>query len=129
MNPQCTRDRRPAAGPHTQRQPAGATAGVIQAPAEGTCDVVTRDNDFANGFRRLACGPFGLEPASHTIVAALAEPERMEQIDREAQAVYASPLYFDEMAKRYKGSTKVTVMPTARSQATVDEMVFQYTFA
>ncbi len=105
------------------------TAGIIEPPDEGARHLVTRDADFADGFRRLTRSVYGAERASRTVVAALSEPDRLDRIDREAETVYASPLCFNQVVNRYQNSKRVLLMPTALSQATIDSLLFQYTFA
>ncbi len=105
-----------------------ATARIIEPPTEGVRYIITRDAEFADGFRRLMASVYGAERASHTVVAALSEADRLDPIDREAETVYASPLCLKEVVGRYKKRKRVLVMPTALSQATIDDLLFQYTF-
>jgi GntR family transcriptional regulator len=119
---------------------------------EGRRYIVTRDRDCAESLRRVACSLFsprqegacltalddeecarcerrsGRAP-SHLSIAALNEPERLSEIDRDASVVYAPVTAFTQVQARY-GSAKTVVLFAGRlSQDSAEDILFQYVLA
>lgn len=105
------------------------TARIFELPSAGNRYIVMRDADCAEGSRRLAGIVLGPEQARRIRVVALSETERLAEVERDANEVYASPTC-EHRVRVLFGSTKTVMsLPTEMSQQTVDDILFHYVFA
>ncbi|MBI2833749.1 MAG: GntR family transcriptional regulator [Acidobacteria bacterium] len=103
------------------------TARMLEPPATGKRYIITRDADFAEAFRRLACAACQ-DQSCPVVVAALSEPDRLEGIGLQADEVYASPVCVDEVSALYGQSKRVSVLPTEISDESVSDILFRHMF-
>ncbi len=102
-----------------------ATAAIFTPPADGRRLIVTRDAEFAAGIRRVTESAYG-EESRRIVVASMDDPTLGATLES-ADEVVASPAAADAVAALGAGRT-ITPLTIEISQATLDDLLFQYVF-